>query len=360
MTSKSSNHTPATFLANSGFTLNGFPCLGSWVSYGLGSMNKDLPTFVVLPGFARYAGGRRVELVKRFSLRPCARAQRFEIRARRSLTCSRRGDVSPAARKESLALLDKLNREHSAANPGDSMLSARVKSYELAARMQLSIPDAANIDSEGDGIKTLYGLDQPACAPFARNCLMARRLLERGVRFVQLHFGGIFSSPRPDQLGRATKTSWKNHKNQAAIMDWPLAGLLADLKARGMLDDTLVVWNTEFGRTPFTEGINGKGRDHHPLAFTCFMAGAGVKKGHAFGTSDEVGYNVGENPVTSYDFHATILHLPRHRSQTADVLQQWSAAPADGRARRRDPGNFGVSCIYNLLLVSCFSAGFRD
>lgn len=306
MYSKSSNHTPATFLANTGFTLNGFPCLGSWVSYGLGSMNQDLPTFVVLPDSRGLPAGGALNWTNGF-LPAAHQGAAFRNAGEPVADLSVPAGVVPAARMESLAVLEKLNREHMAANPGDSMLAARIRSYELAAKMQLSIPEAAAIDSESDATKTLYGLDQPTCAGFARNCLMARRLLERGVRFVQLHFGGIFSSPRINWDGHENIVD--NHTKQAAIMDWPLAGLLADLKARGMLDDTLVVWNTEFGRTPFTEGIGGKGRDHHPLAFTTFLAGAGVKKGFAYGKSDEVGYQVAENQVTYYDFHATILHL---------------------------------------------------
>ena len=200
-----------------------------------------------------------------------------------------------------------MNREFLAANPGDSALAARIRSYELAGRMQSSIPEAIGFDAEPPAIRALYGLDRPETAGFGRNCLLARRLLERGVRFVQLYHGGAFGSPRINW--DAHENVVENHTKQAASMDQPVAALLKDLKQRGMLEDTLVVWTTEFGRTPFTEGIGGKGRDHHQLAFTCWMAGGGLEPGFSLGATDEVGYQVVEDPVSIYDFHATILRL---------------------------------------------------
>jgi hypothetical protein len=200
-----------------------------------------------------------------------------------------------------------MNRRDQESNPGDSSLTARIHSYELAARMQTSIPEVIDFAGESAATRSLYGLDQDATEPFGRNCLLARRLLERGVRFVQLYHGGAFGQPRINW--DAHEDIVDNHTTQAASMDKPVAGLLKDLKARGMLDDTLVLWTTEFGRTPFTQGINGKGRDHHQLAFTCWMAGAGLKPGFNHGATDEVGYAVTENPVTTYDLHATVLHL---------------------------------------------------
>jgi Protein of unknown function (DUF1501) len=200
-----------------------------------------------------------------------------------------------------------MNREYLDRNPGDSTLAARIRSYELAAKMQVSIPETIDFAQETQATKTLYGLDKEVTAPFGRNCLLARRLLERGVRYVQVYNGGAFGSPRINW--DAHEDLVDNHGTQAAILDKPLAGLLKDLKARGMLDDTLLLWVTEFGRTPFTQGIGGKGRDHHPLAFTCWMAGAGLKHGFGYGASDEVGYEVAESPVSIYDFHATVLHL---------------------------------------------------
>jgi hypothetical protein len=216
-------------------------------------------------------------------------------------------DEPDGRRRAGLDLLARMNQEFLDADPGDSTLAARVRSYELAARMQVSIPEAVKFSDETEETKRLYGLDDKASEGFGRNCLLARRLLERGVRFVQLFNGGAFGSPRINW--DAHEDLVENHTKQAAVMDKPVAGLLKDLKRRGMLDDTLVIWNTEFGRTPFTEGVNGKGRDHHQLAFTCWLAGAGLRPGFGHGASDEVGYQPAENPVTVYDFHATVLRL---------------------------------------------------
>jgi arylsulfatase A-like enzyme len=178
----------------------------------------------------------------------------------------------------------------------------------LAAKMQASVPGAINFDGETEETKRLYGLDDPVTAAAGRNYLLARRLIERGVRFVQVYNGAA--------LGGNPRINWDahedvktNHDAQGVLLDKPCAGLLKDLKRRGLLDDPLVFWSSEFGRTPFTEGENGKGRDHHPLVFTCWMAGAGLKKGVRHGASDDVGYQPAEHPVTVYDFHATILHL---------------------------------------------------
>ena len=173
--------------------------------------------------------------------------------------------------------------------------------------MQVSIPEATQLTGESETIRRQYGLDDPANKGFARNCLMARRLLERGVRFVQIINGGAFGSPRINWDGHENLR--ENHDTQAATMDRPVAALIQDLKQRGMLEDTLFVWSTEFGRSPSTQGINASGRDHHPSVFTTFLAGAGIRPGHHYGTSDEIGYSVGENRVTIPDFHATILHL---------------------------------------------------
>jgi hypothetical protein len=169
------------------------------------------------------------------------------------------------------------------------------------------VPEAVDVSTEPESIRNLYGLDQESSRGFGRNCLLARRLLERGVRFVQLFNGGAFGSPRINWDGHENLED--NHTRQAATMDKPVAGLLHDLKQRGMLDDTLLIWTTEFGRGPATQGINSPGRDHHPDAFTCFLAGAGIKAGSSYGVTDEIGYSVGENPVSVYDLHATILHL---------------------------------------------------
>jgi hypothetical protein len=214
----------------------------------------------------------------------------------------------PAARRRAeMDRLAKMNREFLEANPGDSSLAARIRSYELAARMQVSVPETVNFDAESEATRELYGLGTPVTDGFGRNCLLARRLLEKGVRFVQLFHGGAFGSPRINWDGHENIV--ENHTKQAASMDQPVAGLIKDLKARGMFEDTLVLWTTEFGRTPITEGVGAKGRDHHPFGFTIWMAGAGLKPGFHYGATDEVGYFAAESPVKVYDFHATVLHL---------------------------------------------------
>jgi hypothetical protein len=306
MVAKSSNHTPAAFQMNSGFTMNGYPCLGAWLSYGLGSESQDLPAFVVLPDPRGLPAGGAIQWTSGF-LPAAHQGVAFRASGDAIPDLSTPADVKPAARKASLDLLDQMNREYLDANPGDSTLAARVRSYELAAKMQMSIPEVINFDKETPATRNLYGLDDEPTAGFARNCLLARRLLERGVRFVQLFHGGAFGAPRINW--DAHENVVDNHTTQSASLDKPVAGLLKDLKLRGMLDDTLVLWTTEFGRTPFTEGIGGKGRDHHPLVFTCWMAGAGLKKGFRYGASDEFGYKPAENEVSIYDFHATVLHL---------------------------------------------------
>ncbi len=306
MVAKTSNHTPATFQMNSGFTMNGFPCLGAWMSYGLGTENQDLPAFVVLPDPRGLPAGGAINWTNGF-LPAAHQGVAFRTSGEPIPDLFPPKTVAVDKRKAGLDLLGQMNQEFLDANPGDSTLSARIRSYELAARMQASIPEAVNFSDETEATKRLYGLDDKASEGFGRNCLLTRRLLERGVRFVQLFNGGAFGSPRINW--DAHEDLVDNHTKQAAVMDKPVAGLLKDLKQRGLLDDTLVVWTTEFGRTPFTQGINGKGRDHHQLAFTCWLAGGGLKHGFGHGVTDEFGYKPAQDPVTIYDFHATILHL---------------------------------------------------
>jgi hypothetical protein len=305
---KSSSHTPACFQMNTGFTLNGFPSLGSWLSYGLGTEREELPTFVVLPDFRGLPNGGTNNWSQGFlpaehqgtALRTDGDEPIANLRTPEG--------VDPQARRDSLDLLAKLNDEFAADSPGDSVLAARVRSYELAARMQASVPEAANLADETPETLRLYGLDDPAIAGAGRTFLLARRLLERGVRFVQVYNGA--------SLGGSPRINWDahedvkaNHDAQGLLLDQPCAALLADLKCRGLLEDTLVFWSSEFGRTPFTEGLGALGRDHHNLCFTAWLAGAGLKHGMAYGASDEVGYLPAEQPATVYDFHATILHL---------------------------------------------------
>ena len=308
MFAKSNNHTPAAFQMNSGFTLNGFPSMGAWLSYGLGTVNENLPAFVVLPDPRGLPAGGSINWTAGF-LPANHQGVAFRTQSGDPIPDLRTpGGILPAAREADMQLLASMNTQFANANPDDGAFAARLHSYELAARMQASIPEATDLDSEPENIKNLYGIDEPANKGFSRNCLMARRLLERGVRFVQILNGGIFgATPRINWDGHENVK--ENHDAQAATMDKPVAALIQDLKQRGMLEDTLFIWSTEFGRSPATQGVGAPGRDHHPTAFTCFLAGAGVKKGFSYGTSDEIGYFVGENKVTIPDFHATILHL---------------------------------------------------
>jgi hypothetical protein len=212
-------------------------------------------------------------------------------------------DVSPAQQRARLDLLAKLNEEHLAAHPGEADLAARISSYELAYRMQMSAPEVVDLEKEPGHVKTLYGLDDPATAYFGKQCLLARRLVERGVRFVQLYSGG----GHQQQSWDAHFGIKENHDLHCAETDKPIAGLIADLKQRGLLDSTLLIWGGEFGRMPTNQGSIG--RDHNPRGFTMWLAGGGVKGGQAYGATDEFGYAAVEKPVSVPDLHATCLHL---------------------------------------------------
>jgi Protein of unknown function (DUF1501) len=306
MQAKSSNHTPAGFQMLSGFTMNGFPCMGSWVSYGLGSENENLPAFVVLPDPRGLPAGGAINWTNGF-LPATHQGVAFRTVGDPVPDLSTPKGVSPAQRSASLHVLEEANGEFLEATPGDSTIAARLRSYELAARMQLAIPEVMDLSGETQETKRLYGMERKQSEAFGRNCLLARRLLERGVRFVQLFHGGAFGSPRINW--DAHEDIVENHRTQALVADQPLAGLLHDVKRRGMLDDTLVVWATEFGRTPITQGLGAPGRDHHPQAFTVWLAGAGLKRGYSHGKTDDVGFLVAENKTSIYDLHATVLHL---------------------------------------------------
>ncbi len=306
MKAKSSNHTPATFQMNTGFTLNGFPSMGAWLSYGLGTENQDLPAFVVLPDPRGLPAGGAINWTSGF-LPASHQGVALRTSGEPIPDLFPPAGVDPTERRAASALLATMNRDYVHSNPGDSALAARIRAYELAARMQVSVPGVVDISSETEATKQLYGLDNRITAGMGRNCLLARRLLERGVRFVQLYHGGAFGSPRINW--DAHEDIVENHTKQAATVDKPVAALLKDLKARGMLEDTLVMWTTEFGRTPITQGLKSKGRDHHQHAFTCWLAGGGLKPGFAHGASDEVGYYASEDVTEVYDLHATVLRL---------------------------------------------------
>jgi len=310
MVADSANHTPALFVLNSGFPLNGYPALGGWLSFGLGSEADDLPSYVVLPDDRGEANGGASNWTAGF-----LPAQHQGVAFGRgpnpvdNLVPAR--PINTAEEEASRAFLLEMNRAHTSRRGDDADLSARVRSYELAARMQLAVPRVADLAGEPASVRALYGLDRPETADAGRRCLLARRLLERGVRFVQVYSGGpIAGSPR--RSWDAHENVRENHSAEARRIDKPVAALLADLKRRGMLEDTLVLFTTEFGRTPFTQsGANsvGAGRDHNRYGFSCWLAGAGLKKGIAHGTTDEVGWKAVADPVTWNDFHATVLHL---------------------------------------------------
>ncbi len=309
MYAETSNHTPATFQENSGFRLNGFPSLGAWLSYGLGSESDDLPSFVVIPDAREYPAGGAINWANGFLP---ARHQGVVIRGQGApiddLFPAR--PVAPGAERATRELLEAMNRRHRQEHGPSDPLAARIESYRLAAKMQLAVPEVTALDRETAATHALYGLDRPQTADFGRACLLARRLLERGVRFVQLFSGGTFGSPRRNWDGHEDMR--QNHGHEAARIDRPVAALLTDLRRRGLLDDTLVLFTTEFGRTPFTQSaanVVGKGRDHNQYGFSVWLAGAGLRRGIAYGATDEVGWKAAERRTHWHDFHATVLHL---------------------------------------------------
>lgn len=302
------NHTPATYEANSGFRTLGFPSAGAWISYGLGSEVDNLPAFVVLPDSRSLPTGGANNWTSGFLP---ARHQGVALNAKGPAISDLRpaSGVSEKTQSARFQLLEQLNRKHLAQRGGEDALVGRIRSYELAAKMQLAVPEATDLGAESEATKALYGLDKPESADFGRNCLLARRLLERGVRFVQLWSGAAFGS---DNHWDAHDNVPGNHAREARKIDQPVAGLLKDLRQRGMLDDTLVIFNTEFGRTPYAQSAKdkaGSGRDHNPETFTAWLAGAGLKHGISYGSSDEVGWKAADKTVDVHDFHATILHL---------------------------------------------------
>jgi hypothetical protein len=302
MVAKSANHMPAVAQMNTGFILTGFPSMGAWVTYALGTENQNLPAFVVLPDHRNYPWGGTLQWSNGF-LPAAFQGTAFRGAGDPVPDLSTPHDTSPGGREMGMRWLQEMNRSYAESHPGDTTLEARLRGYELAAHMQLSVPEATDLAGESEATQKMYGLDQTETAPLARRCMLARRLLERGVRFVQVYHGA--SGKDWDAHGDLSG----NHSSMAREYDQPVAALLKDLEARGLLKDTLVMGVTEFGRTPVAQGAGKKGRDHHPNCFTCWMAGAGVRPGFAYGASDDLGYQPAENPVTVYDFHATALHL---------------------------------------------------
>jgi hypothetical protein len=307
MTAKSNTHGPAENQMGTGFTLEGFPAMGAWVTYALGSESQNLPAFVAIPdprgvpqtGPSQWSSGFLPAVFQGTAF--SADKPIMNLARPRSISAGNDG-----ATRDFLRFI---NDEHLRKNPGDSDLAARVASYELAGRMQLSAAEVSDLSGEPESIRSMYGVDDvnQNKAGFARNCVLARRLLERGVRFVQL-FNGSYA------MGEGVG-NWDGHKaiadqypTHGMILDQPAAALIKDLKQRGMLDDTLVAWVTEFGRMPtFQKGANG--RDHNPKGFTVFFTGAGVKKGFSYGSTDDFGYKAAVDETTIYDLHATMLHI---------------------------------------------------
>ncbi len=310
------NHVGSVCQMNTGSILAGRPSLGAWVTYGLGTTNQDLPAFVVMADAAEPIGGPRnwgnAWLPATFQGTP------FRKDGAPILHLDSPPGVTPARQRAKLDLIADLDRRHAATRGDDSRLAARIAAYELAYRMQAEAPEAVDLAGESAETKALYGMDDPRCKEFGAMCLRARRLVERGVRFVQLYCGsGSQWDAHRDLEG--------NHARLCARSDRPVAGLIQDLKRRGLLDRTLVVWGGEFGRTPMTEGTDG--RDHNPYGFSMFLAGGGIKRGVTLGSTDEFGLNAVEDKVHVHDLHATILHLLGldHRRLTF---------PRDGRDER--------------------------
>ena len=312
MFSETGNHTPALFLSNSGFQNNGFPSLGSWLSYGLGNISDSLPTFVVIADKRGAPSGGTSSWSSGFLP---AQHQGVQLQAGAGTDAVHDlfppQPVSAGLRAASNALNAHIHKEQIARIGGtDPVLQARMKSYELAARMQMSVPELTEIAGETSATQKMYGLEQEDTADFGRSCLLARRMLERGVRFVQLFSGGpLGGDPRISWDGHEKMVS--NHTREAFRIDQPVAALIKDLKQRGILEDTLVTFTTEFGRTPFTQSGPdevGAGRDHNNAGFSVWMAGAGCKPGIAYGKTNEIGSAAVENPVSWPDFHATVLH----------------------------------------------------
>jgi hypothetical protein len=279
---------------NTGSILAGRPSMGAWVTYGLGSANRNLPTFVILNDEVRINGGS-----KNWSagfLPATYQGTLFQKEGAPILNLAPPETIGGKQQRGKLDLLGALNRHHAEKHPHESELDARLESYELAYRMQAHAPEAIDLTTESEATKKLYGIGEEPTDRYGTNLLLARRLVERGVRFVEAYCGGW----------DAHRNIEENHTKWCGVSDKPIAGLLADLKSRGLLDETLVIWGGEFGRTPFNE--RGDGRDHNPWGFTIWMAGGGIKGGQTIGTTDEIGLKAVEKPYHVHDIHATILH----------------------------------------------------
>lgn len=304
MVADSPIHGSAMLKMNTGSILGGKPSLGSWINYGLGSQNQNLPGYVVMldktggpiSGAKNWSSGFMPASYQGTVLRP-AGVPILDLKTREGMTQEQQRLV--------LTSLNELNRMHLDSRPDNTNLSARIESYELAYRMQSAAPEAIDISSETPETKALYGMDNPRTEDFGRKCLLARRMVERGVRFIQIYSGGAHNDDNWDAHGDLVK----NHELHAGNTDKPIAGLLADLKQRGLLDETLVVWGGEFGRQPTAEYAAGTGRDHNSAGFTMWLAGGGIKGGVSYGETDELGNKAVTNRCEVKELHATVLHL---------------------------------------------------
>ena len=293
------NHSSGVCQMNTGSILAGRPSLGSWVTYGLGSMNEDLPAFVVMQDNATQIVNGPRNWGSGF-MPAMYQGIRIQGGAEPVPNLNTPEGITDAQQRSKLDLLNTINRRYADAHPDQTELEARIASYELAFRMQAQAPGAVDMTKETEATKKLYGIGEKETDTFGKQCLLARRLVERGVRFVQLYHGAGSKWDAHDKIE-------KNHSELCRSMDKPVAGLLKDLKSRGLLQDTLVVWGGEFGRTPMSE--KGDGRDHNPFGFSMWMAGGGVKGGQAIGATDELGLHAVEDRLHVHDLHATILHL---------------------------------------------------
>lgn len=315
MQSPTALHGPGCFQMNTGQSMPGFPSMGAWVTYGLGSENDDLPSFVVLPdvrglppgGIINWGAGFLPAVHQATTLNTdAAEPPISDLFPPSDLTAQSGKRIDP----QSLDFLQQLNRLHREERSGQSELEARIKAYELAARLQLSAPEVTDLRGESNATRKLYDLDHPAAGSFGRQCLLARRLAERGVRFVQIYCGA------ENTTAEKIRPNWDSHEDVVRdhgywgdVLDRGAAALLKDLKSRGLLDETLVICTTEFGRQPGAQGPHGKGRDHNAGAFTAWMAGGGVQPGISYGATDDLGFKSVENVMHSYELHATALHL---------------------------------------------------
>ncbi|MGV3723971.1 MAG: DUF1501 domain-containing protein [Actinomycetota bacterium] len=295
-------HGSALIAMNTGKIFIGRPTLGSWVVYGLGTQNQNLPSYVVMldkrggpiSGQPNWASGFMPAQYHGTLFRPAGEP-----------VLDLRGPLDPSTQRKELDLLASLNQEHISRRPGGRELAARIESYELAYRMQSQVPEAVDLSKESASTLDLYGVGKEPTNEFGRNCLIARRMVERGVRFIQLYSGG----GHLEETWDAHESVEKNHGRHGAEIDQPIAGLLTDLERRGLLDSTLIVWGGEFGRMPFTEGVGAPGRNHNPYGYTMWLAGAGVKGGVSYGETDEFGFAATVDKAHNHDIHATILHL---------------------------------------------------